>query len=143
MCDCDGTLLHAPNGIVKKIGKWIAKSKIPWPIIMTGLLIINQRLDRKTAAILNLLHFSGRQVDVLSTRPEQAERYTEKCLKRQGVVFNSVKCVGSVEKKIEIIRSIGPDLIIDDDEEVVKICRQEGYNAFFPSENWVEEVIFC
>ncbi len=130
--DIDGTLCFV-NPSLREIIKREEVKKAPWPIVLAGLLVFNPKVDPEMLKILrHLCCFT--QIKAISERPVKTENYTRYWLQKKGFTFRSVKCLGNGEKKRNYILSEKPDIVVDDDKEILLFCKGRWFSGFFPED---------
>jgi len=138
--DLDGCLCHTNSATIEKMAKWAEENGIPWPIISCGISIANPKFDKEMIELLQYLRFSKFQILIFTVRPKETKSKTEKQLARNNVIFDSLKFIkhgkGRKDRKIQYIREEKKALllVVEDDREVVEMCREEGCNALYPWE---------
>jgi hypothetical protein len=130
--DIDGSLCHCSSPFFKKISKKLAKTRIPWPVVYLGLLLVEQKVDQEMVEIINS---SENTVWINSIRPKETENLTKRFLKKNGIAFSdAVECFGPNGSDQKIINALkrGANLVVDDDEEVLKMAARHGITGCQP-----------
>jgi predicted nucleic acid-binding protein len=130
--DIDGSLCHCSSPFFKKISKKLAKTRIPWPVVYLGLLLVKQKVDQEMVEIINS---PENTVRINSIRPKEVENLTKRFLKQNGVAFaEAVECFGpnGSEQKIINALEMRADLVVDDDDEVLKMASRYGITGCEP-----------
>jgi hypothetical protein len=130
--DIDGSLCHCTSPFFKKISKKLAKTRIPWPVVYLGLLLVEQKIDQEMVEIINSPEHTVR---INSIRPKEVENLTKRFLKKNGVAFaEAVECFGpnGSEQKIINALEMRADLVVDDDDEVLKMASRYGITGCEP-----------
>ncbi len=136
MFDIDGSICHCKNHNLDKISKIIAHKKVPWWIVWFGLLITKQEVDKEMIKIFNS---PFNEAVISSARPKQIKKYTIKFLRKNGAVIlkeEDVNCLGIgkdiVAKKVLSALENKVDIVVDDDEEVLKASAKAGITGCSP-----------
>jgi len=125
--------------ILPRVGWFNTDLKLPWWIFL-GLIFV--RPNRKAVEILKKL--DERDIIFVSARPKELENWTIRSLRFYKVPFSHLFCVGLgkgvAQRKLEVIRRMGIEKFIDNDEEVVNFLRNNSIDAHLPGELFAGEL---
>ncbi len=129
--DIDGTLCF----VIPPLREFIKRREIkeaPWQIVLVGLRVLKPKVDPEMIDISNRYLTSPAKIQAFSERPVRTEGYTERWLREEGFSFHSVRCLGTEKGKKDYILGEKPDIVVDDDEEILSFCKYERYKAYHP-----------
>lgn len=74
---------------------------------------------------------------VVTSRPKDAEDVTREWLRRNfRGCFDQIHVVGSSAEKIELIRTLNPHMVVDDNQKTIEALRQAGIPAIVFAQPW-------
>jgi len=89
--------------------------------------------NKRVVAGLKEIENSGHQIIIISARPSWMTELSERWLKRHGVPYNEIFCVGFGKgtklRKLETIKREKIELFFDDNDRIVEFLNQNFIGA--------------
>ena len=134
--DLDDCLFYPKYKLARQASRAIIRKKIPWPIILLGLLAVRQESDKEMIEIINNLSFSEKIIFTSRPNKNLVKKFTLKFLEKRKVNIDVLECLGGgpncVEIKEEWAIQRRVDLVVVNDEVVRKIFLEKGIPACSP-----------
>ncbi len=130
--DIDETLCFV-SPFLREFIKRDEVKRVPWPIVLAGLRVVNLKVDSEMLEISNRLLFLA-EIKAFSERPVGTENYTKYWLQEKRFTFRSVRCLGSIKEKRNYILDEKPDIVVDNDEKILLFCKEKRVIGILPED---------
>ncbi len=122
------------DGIISRAGLYNPSLRLPsWLFIFLVPLVLLMTPNKRVIAGLKEIENSGHQIIIISARPSWMTELSERWLKRHGVPYNEIFCVGFGKgtklRKLETIKREKIELFFDDNDRIVEFLNQNFIGA--------------
>jgi len=122
------------DGPIMPISFYNPSVRLPWPLFFLLVpVIVFLKPNKQVVKKMQVMKDQGYQFMIVTARPKQFSRFTERLTRFHHIPFESLDCVGggkgTKERKLKVIKEKRIEIFIDNDRRVLEFLKRNSVNV--------------